>query len=66
MTLTLSAKPATTLFISNRGSVRRVSGFVLVGYSALCRIFAPVFAPREIKTLALAPPGADESRNSDQ
>jgi len=33
MTLTLSAKPATTLLISNRGSVRRVSGFVLVVYS---------------------------------
>jgi hypothetical protein len=32
MTLTLSAKPATTLLISNRGSVRRVSGFVLVAY----------------------------------
>jgi hypothetical protein len=33
MTLTLSAKPATTLLISNRGSVRRVSGFVLVAYT---------------------------------
>jgi hypothetical protein len=32
MILTLSAKPATTLFISNRGSVRRVSGFVLAGF----------------------------------
>ncbi len=31
MTLTLPANPATTLLISNRGSVRRVSGFVLTG-----------------------------------
>jgi hypothetical protein len=37
MTLTLSAKPATTLLISNRGSVRRVSGFVLVGYTEVCQ-----------------------------
>jgi hypothetical protein len=33
MTLTLSAKPAATLIISNRDSVRRVSGFVLVANS---------------------------------
>jgi hypothetical protein len=32
MTLTLSAKPAATLIISNRDSVRRVSGFVLVRF----------------------------------
>lgn len=31
MTLTLPVKPATTLLTSNRDSVRRVSGFVLVG-----------------------------------
>ena len=31
MTLTLPAKPATTLIIRNRDSVRRVSGFVLTG-----------------------------------
>ena len=35
MTLTLSAKPATTLLISNRGSVRPVSGFVLTGNAYL-------------------------------
>jgi hypothetical protein len=33
MTLTLSARPATTLLIGNRDSVRRGSGFVLVGYT---------------------------------
>ena len=35
MTLTLTAKPAATLIISNRDSVRRVSGFVLVAQSVL-------------------------------
>src|SRR5215831_20586691 len=34
VTLTLSASPATTLLDSPRGSVRRVSGFVLVGNTA--------------------------------
>ena len=38
MTLTLSACTATTLFNSNRGSVRRVSGFVLVGNSEVIAI----------------------------
>ncbi|HXS76522.1 MAG TPA: hypothetical protein VN753_10120, partial [Terracidiphilus sp.] len=33
VTLTLSASPATTLLVSTRGSVRRVSGFVLVAYT---------------------------------
>jgi hypothetical protein len=39
MTLTLSARPATTLLIGNRDSVRRGSGFVLVGYSERTSIF---------------------------
>jgi len=40
MTLTLSARPATTLLIGNRDSVRRGSGFVLVGYTAFCHLFS--------------------------
>ena len=40
MTLTLSAKPATTLLISNRDSVRRVSGFVLTAYPEITQNFA--------------------------
>jgi len=35
VTLTLSASTAATLLVSPRGSVRRVSGFVLVGDSDL-------------------------------
>ena len=45
MTLTLSAKPAATLIISNRDSVRRVSGFVLVGiYEKVIKVKADVAA----------------------